>query len=380
MQGEGDVEQAAAAQEPVQSPTTRLRSSALWVLAVLAIIFILHWAQDFFIPLVLSILIAYALDPIVTWLAKWHIPRVLGGALVIISIVAGLSSAIYTLRDDMVTAVEQLPAAMEKLTQSVRDERGHGPGTIEKMQKAADELGKAAAEATGADAAREVPRVRIEEPVLDIGSYLLLGSKGALVMLGQIVMVLFLVYFLLVSGDLYKRKLVRTAGHTLSEKKITVQILDDINTQIQRFMLVQVFTSFIVGVVSWGAFRWLGLEQAGVWAIAAGLLNSIPYFGPVIVTGGIALVAFLQFGTITMALAVSGAALLITSLEGFLLTPWLTSRAAHMNAVAVFVGLLFWSWLWGVWGLLLAIPIMMVVKAVCDRVESLQPIGEFLGE
>ena len=110
------------------------------------------------------------------------------------------------------------------------------------------------------------------------------------------------------------------------------------------------------------------------------MFNSIPYFGPVVVTGGTAVIAFLQFGSVEKVLLVAGAALAITSLEGFLLTPWLTSRAARMNAVAMFVGLIFWGWVWDVWGLLLAVPMLMVMKAVCDHVEDLKPIGELLGE
>ena len=93
-----------------------------------------------------------------------------------------------------------------------------------------------------------------------------------------------------------------------------------------------------------------------------------------------AMVAFLQFGTIEMALLVGGAALAITTLEGFLLTPWLTSRAARMNAVAIFVGLIFWGWVWDVWGLLLAVPMLMVIKAVCDHVEEFKGFGELLGD
>jgi len=123
-----------------------------------------------------------------------------------------------------------------------------------------------------------------------------------------------------------------------------------------------------------------GLENAAIWGIAAGLFNSIPYLGPVVVTGATALIAFMQFGTINMALLVGGATLVITSLEGFLLTPWLTGRASRMSAVVVFVGVLFWGWLWGVWGLLLGMPILMMIKAVCDRVEDLKPFGELLGE
>ncbi len=135
-----------------------------------------------------------------------------------------------------------------------------------------------------------------------------------------------------------------------------------------------------MAIGTWLAFRYLGLEQAAAWGVLAGVFNSIPYFGPVLVTGGTAVVGFLQFGSLEMAAVVAGASLLVTSLEGFLLTPWLTSRAARMNAVAVFVGLLFWGWVWNVWGMLLAVPMLMVVKTICDHVEDLKGVGELLGE
>jgi predicted PurR-regulated permease PerM len=173
---------------------------------------------------------------------------------------------------------------------------------------------------------------------------------------------------------------VKIAGPSLTKKKVTLEILREIDRQIEAFLMVQLFTSTVVAIVTWMAFRALGVEQAGLLGLFAGLFNSIPYFGPVIVTGGTAIVAFLQFGSINMALLVSGISLVITSLEGFLLTPWLSSRAARMNAVAIFVGLLFWGWVWDVWGMLLAVPMLMVTKAVCDHVEDLKNVGELLGE
>ncbi|HEX5285454.1 MAG TPA: AI-2E family transporter, partial [Polaromonas sp.] len=123
----------------------------------------------------------------------------------------------------------------------------------------------------------------------------------------------------------------------------------------------------------------IGLENAAVWGIAAGVLNLVPYVGSLITAAASALVGFLQFGSLNMALAVGGASLVIHTLVGNLLTPWLTSRASRMSPVAVFVGLLAWGWLWGVWGLLLGIPILMIVKSICDRIDDLKPIGEFLG-
>jgi predicted PurR-regulated permease PerM len=106
----------------------------------------------------------------------------------------------------------------------------------------------------------------------------------------------------------------------------------------------------------------------------------VPFFGPVIVSGALGIVAFTQFGTIPMVLAVAGAALVITTLEGWLLTPSLMGRAAQMSPAAIFIGLIFWSWIWGVWGLLLAVPILMAVKAICDHVDELQWVGELLGD
>ena len=193
-------------------------------------------------------------------------------------------------------------------------------------------------------------------------------------------MILFLVYFLLVTGDLYKRKLVKIAGPTLSQKKITVQILDEINQQIESFIRVQVFTSFLVAVATGLALWWFGVEQFVVWGLLAGIFNSIPYLGPILVTGGLGVVAFMQFDDVREDDSTSAASTLaITSLEGFLLTPTLMGRAAQMNPVAIFVGLLFWSWIWGVWGTVLAVPMLMMLKAICDHVEDLQPIGELLG-
>jgi predicted PurR-regulated permease PerM len=183
-----------------------------------------------------------------------------------------------------------------------------------------------------------------------------------------------------VAGDLYKQKLTNLAGSTFTRRKITAQILDEINRQIARFLLVRLALSVIVGLATWAALVWLGLEQAALWAVLAGVFNSIPYFGPIIVSAALAVVAFVQFGTISMTLWVSGVALAITSLEGWLLDPPLLGRAARLNEVAVFVGLLFWGWMWGIWGAVLAVPMVLCIKVICDHVADLQWVGELLGD
>jgi predicted PurR-regulated permease PerM len=225
-----------------------------------------------------------------------------------------------------------------------------------------------------------VVRVQVEEPRTTASSYLLASSVSAASVINQVVMVLFLTYFMLLSDQLFKRKLVEIAGPTLSRKKVTVQALEEIATRIERFLMIQIFTSIVVGTATWLALLALGLQQAALWGLVAGLLNSIPYYGPLLVTGALTVVGFLQFGDIGKSLLVATVSLIITALEGYLLTPALVGKAAEMNSVAVFAGLLFWSWAWGIWGLLLAVPMMMVIKVVCDHVEDLHPIGVILGE
>ena len=357
-----------------------VRSVSLTVLALAATMYVLNWAQEAFIPIVVSVLISYALEPVVLAVMRVRLPRPFAAG-VVVALVAGLFAwGGYALSDDAASIVARAPEAAQKLRQSLR-QSANGTGPIEQVQRAADELQRAADEAAGpTPAPRNVQRVQIEEPAIDVREYLSWGSASLLAFAGQATLVLFFVFFLLASGDLFKRKLVRLAGPSLEKKKVTVQILDEINRQIARFLLVRVITSVVVGLTTWVAFRAIGLEQAGVWAVAAGVFNSVPYFGPVIVSAATAVVAFLQFGTIAMAAYVAAIAMAITGLEGWLLTPWLTSRTARTNEVAVFLGLIFWSFVWGIWGTLLAVPMLVAVKAYCDRIDDLKPVGELLGD
>ena len=357
-----------------------IRSASLTVLTVFAIVFALYALREAFIPIVLAILISYALDPLVSGLHRAYVPRVIGAALVLVTIVGGIGVIAYVVQDDAVQIVNELPEAARRLRRSLLESRRRGEGALEKMQKAATEIERAAEAATPSPPTPGVVKVQIQETPFRARDYLLWGSRGAVAAVAEVAIVLFLVYFLLVSGDLYKRKLVKIAGPELEAKRVTLRILDEITNQIERFLLVQVLAAAVVGLITWLALWKVGLNNAAIWGILAGVFNSIPYFGPVVVSGGLTIVAYMQFGSIPMALTVAIIALLITSLEGWLLMPTLVGRAARMNHAAVFIGLLFWGVLWGVWGLLLATPMLMVTKAICDRVENLQPIAELLGE
>ena len=203
---------------------------------------------------------------------------------------------------------------------------------------------------------------------------------GVLGALGQAILVLFLTFFLLLGGDTFKRKLVRLTGPSLSNKKITVQILDDINDSIQKYLFMLLLTNALVAALAWMVFRWIGLENAGAWAVASGVLHVIPYLGPGVSAAAVGMAAFMQFDSFSMAFLVCGASLAIATLVGTFVTTWMTGRIAKMNAAAVFISLLFWGWLWGVWGMLLGIPIVVICKVVSEHVEELEPVAELLGE
>jgi predicted PurR-regulated permease PerM len=352
-----------------------IRNVALSFLACAAAILLLRYMQEVLIPLAIGGLLFYALDSPVDWLQKRRVPRALGAAVVLGIFVIGIASIGYSLQGQAAAIADGLPAGARKLREAIRGSSNAPPGTLEKVDAAARELQK-----PEPPPAKDIVRVQVEDRPFSLTEYLWSGSMNAALFINQMVMILFLTYFMLLSDDLFKRKLVELAGPTLTKKKVTVQILDEIADQIQRFLVIQLLTSALVAVVTGVALWALGLRQAALWGLVAGIFNSIPYYGPLLVTTALAIVAFLQFGTFSMMALVAGVALLITTLEGMLLTPVLMGKVAQINRVSMFAGLVFWTWMWGVWGLLLAVPMMMVVKAVCDRVEDLQPIGRFLGE
>jgi predicted PurR-regulated permease PerM len=365
-----------------------IRSAALSVIAALALIIVLQHARSVLIPVVLGVLISYALTPMVSALAKARIPRPVGAAVAVAALLGAAGVGVYTLSDEAMAIVADVPEAARRLRQRVAEQRDPGQGgMLGQVQQAAKEIERTADAATKPEEDKtrparrdQIQRVEVVQPTFRAADYIWMGGVGLFEFLGQTIVILFLTYFLLVTGDLYKRKVVKIVGPTLSRKKVTVQILDDINAQIESFIKVQVLTSLLVAVATAAALWWFGVENFAMWGLLSGLFNSIPYLGPVVVTGGLGVVSFMQFDDLLKSVYVCATAFAITSLEGFLLTPALMGRAARMNPVAIFVGLLFWTWVWGVWGTVLAVPMLMMLKAVCEHVEDLQPVGELLGE
>jgi predicted PurR-regulated permease PerM len=302
------------------------------------------------------------------------VPRAAGAAIVLALLLVALTGIGYQLSAPAADLADELPQVARRVRQALVRTTVDRDSAMANLQEAADELTTAAA-AAPRDQSGAQP-VRVVDPPTRLRDYVMTGTGIA----AQVLLVLFLVFFLLSAGDLYKRKFVKLTGPSLSRKKITVQIIDEIRDQIGVYLRTLVLVSALVGVATWLAYRAVGMPNAAVWGLLAGVANVVPYVGPTLVAGAASAMAFAHFGTVGQALLVGGIQLAITSVEGFLLTPTLMSRSARMNPVAMFVGLLFWGWLWGAWGVVLGVPLLMATKVIADRVDDLHGLGELLGD
>jgi predicted PurR-regulated permease PerM len=335
----------AAVAQPGRLPATL----ALWVVAVVVALFFLREAKTLLIPIALAVLISYALEPVVAWLERRHVPRTLGASAVLILIVTATLFGVYSFRDDASQLVQSLPRVMERARQMVLSQLG--PGLTEAVSNGSSDAS---------------------------GAALQQAASAVFNAAGQSVVIAFLVLFLLLSGHHLQHRLIEIAGPDAERKRTVATIVNDINGQIQRYLLALFFSAAIVGVATWAVLAYLGTQQAAMWGFLAGVFNSIPYFGPVIVSGGLFLVGIAQGGAVTQALQMAGAALVITSLEGWLIAPPLMGRAERMSALVVFLCLLLWTWVWGGWGTILAVPMLVVIKSVADHVDRLKPIGRLM--
>jgi predicted PurR-regulated permease PerM len=337
---------------------------AVWILASVATLWFLRAAAALLIPIAVAVLITYALEPPVAWLERRRLHRLAAASLVLVVVLGGVATTAYALRHDAMRLVKSLPMVTAEARAIVSSQLGVDTGAIDRAASALGG-GEDPAETVGTSGESTAPLVeRVVGAVL--------GTAG------DVVVVIFLVFFLLISGHQLRNRVVEIAGREAEQRRLARTIIDDINRQIQRYLIVLLLTASVVGTATWLALAWIGAEQAALWGVLAGIFNSIPYFGPVIVSGGLFLVGIGQGGGISQAVQMSGAALVITTLEGWLLTPPLMGRAEKMSALAVFLGLLLWTWVWGAWGTVLAVPMLVVIKSVADHVERLRPVGRLM--
>jgi predicted PurR-regulated permease PerM len=368
------AEAEATEKPPAQIPVVPSSITAPQIIALLLSLAALRYGREFLAPLLVAVLVAVALAPPVRQMSR-AMPRWLAAAIVVIGIAGAFGFTTWLLSDDIAAFSRRLPAIVRDVRDSIQSASPRA-SLIRQLQQAVTELEQTTT--TPKPGSNATP-VQIVQPV-DVQQQMMTGARRAGEFAMNAILLMFLVYFLLASGEFFKNKLVKLSGDRLSQRKVTLQMIDEITAKIGRYVFYMFWSGALVGVLTWLAFWWMGMRYAGLWGVAAGVLNCIPYFGPTVVLAASAVAALLQFKSLAMAAAVAATSVTITSLEGFLLTPIFLGAAARVNSVAVFVSVMFWGWMWGTPGMLLAVPILMMLKTVADHVESLSSISELLGE
>jgi predicted PurR-regulated permease PerM len=345
-----------------------VRSLSLSVLAIIALGATFYVARAILMPIVLALLLSFLLAPAVRGLAQLRLPEPLGAAVVLLAILGAAGLGTYGLWEPAAQWIQQLPTSFRQIEARMRPVK-QSVQELSETTKKVEEMTQ-----VGSGTAPTTVKVNVQRPSLTgvvINQTLsLLATVGA---------VIILLYFLLASGDLFLLKLVRVLPR-LEDKKIAVAIVREVRHDISHYLLtitlINAGLSLAVGIT----MGWLGMPNPVLWGVMAGGFNFIPYLGAVSSAIILTLVALLTFDGLGQALLVPSVFMGLTTLEGFFVTPMIVGHRLTLNPVAIFIWLTFWGWLWGVPGMLLAVPLLATLKIVCDHIQPLNPVGEFLGD
>jgi predicted PurR-regulated permease PerM len=343
-----------------------IRSIALSGLFLLAVFGTLYVARSVFMPIVLALLLSFLLAPLVSGLARLHLPTPLGAALVLLAILAVVGYGAYWLSGPAAGWIEQIPQSLERLETKVQTmkesvaEISQATQQVETLAKGGQEQGP--------------PVVEIKRPPL-IGTILNQTLEAG----AAIVVTIILLYFLLASGNLFLQKLVRVLPR-FQDKRTAVTIVHQVEKDVSLYLLTVTMTNACLGVAVGMAMYGLGMPNPVLWGVMVGCFNFIPYLGDIASTIVLTLVASLTFDQLGRILLVPAVFFALTSLEGMIVTPLVVGNRLSLNPVVIFIWLLLWGWLWGIPGTLLAVPLLAVIKIICDHIAPLAPIGEFLGD
>jgi predicted PurR-regulated permease PerM len=343
-----------------------IRSIALTGLFILAAFYTLYFGRAFFLPIILALLLSFLLRPVVRGLKKIHLPETLGSALVIFSLLGLLVLGVYELATPAYDWMGQAPQSLRRIEGKIRNLKK----PVQTMSKATEQVEKMTKVAGGPDS---TPKVQVTTESL--GSRVL--SKATDLVSSGVVMFI-LLYFLLASGDLFLRKLIKVLP-SLEDKKRAVEIARQIETEVSAYLVTITLINIVLGLAVGGALALIGVPNPLLWGVLVTFANYIPYLGPIVMFSVLAMVGLLTFPDLPRALLPAGAFLGLHLLETFFITPMILGRRLTLNPVVIFLGLTFWGWMWGITGAILAVPIMVVFKIFCDHSEPLAPLGEFLG-
>jgi predicted PurR-regulated permease PerM len=342
-----------------------VRSIAITGLLVLAVLYTLYFARAFLLPIVLAVLLDFLLSPIIRLLKRVRIPEPLGAALVILVLLGALGAGVYSLaepaRDWMGRAPESIARVQSRLKVLRRP--------VEQVTRTAEQV-EAATEVEKSGPQEVVVRgPRLSERLFGTTQSLLTGAMETVILL----------YFLLAAGDLFLQKLIKVLP-LLRDKKKAVAIARETEASISTYLFTVALVNLGLGIVVTLVMALIGMPNAVLWGSLAALAEFVPYVGATVMIALLTMAGLVNFQSVGHALLVPGAYLAVNLIQANLISPMVLGRRLTLNPVAILVGLVFWWWLWGVGGAFIAVPLLATLKIFCDHIESLSPIGEFLGK
>jgi len=343
-----------------------IRSIALTGIFILAVMYTFYFARALFIPLFFALLFNLMLSPAVDMLRKVHMPPAFGAAIVLSLLIAIFTLSFYVYYQPASEWMGRAPTTLKQIERKLR--------FIKEPVEKVSEATKSVEKITEMNAKESEKSVHVKEPpllnTLFYQTYELVFGLATTVIL---------LYFLLASGDLFVRKVINVLP-TLKNKKQAVEIMRHINRDISTYLYTITLINICLGIVIGFAMHLLGMPNPFLWGVMAGVVNFIPYLGQAAGITVITFVALTTFDNVTHAILCPVVYFAIISLEGNFLTPMILGKRLMLNPVVIFLAIIFWGWIWGIPGALIAVPVVVIVKIICDRIESLAAVGELLGK
>jgi predicted PurR-regulated permease PerM len=341
-----------------------VRSIAITGLLVLAVLYTLYFAKAFLLPIVLAVLLDFLLSPVVRILKRAKIPEPAGAALVLLALLGAVGLAGYSLAGPAREWVAKAPESLAKVQTRLHALRK----PVEQVTKTAEQVEEATEVAKPGPQEVVMRGPRLSERLFGTTQSLLTGALETLILL----------YFLLAAGDLFLQKLIKVLP-LLRDKKKAVAIARETEASISTYLFTVAVVNVVLGLAITLVMTLIGMPNALLWGTLAAVAEFIPYIGATVLLATLTMAGLTTFESIGHALLVPGAYLVVNLIQSQFISPMILGRRLTLNPVAILVGLVFWWWLWGVGGAFIAVPLLATLKIFCDHIESLAPIGEFLG-
>ncbi len=361
--------------DPEESPADVARATSvrelqrirgmLTVIVLIGAVIALFFARDVFLPLILGAMLALTLSPVIRAMGRAGLPAPASAGILIVALAVILGAGGYAMSGPVSAWVADVP----ELGQQVRLKLDGFFDQVEQVKEASDQVEEMASQTADGT----VQRVALEQPGI-------LNSAASYAMsIGTTISVaLVLALFILASGDMFYSKLVESYPR-MSEKKRALKIVHGVERAISHYLLTITVINACLGLVIFALMWAIGLPNAFVWGFVAFAFNFLPFIGAVVGVALVAVYALVMLDPVGHALLAPALYLAATSVEGQLITPTVLGRRLKLNTVSVFVTVVFWGWLWGIAGALMAVPFLVIVKVICDNVDSLKTLGNFLG-